>query len=411
MRKLLSIALAAFIVATPLYAQNGLPGGPGAQIPNSSGGGGGGGGSGTVTQIDTACGVSGGPITTTGTIQGAAVVRANSGTTDTILSSDCGKVVTESNAASVAVTLPQATGAFGAPFFYTQVNLGVGTVTITPTTSTINGAATLVLTTGQSADIVSDGTNYVAALGKGGSATTDASLLTSGTLAAARMPAITGGDCTSTVGTVVLNCDMPHPGYAANEYSLPGGITVDASGTNVAANTIYCTYGFMPKKVTIGTLLARIGTAGSTNLQLAVYANSSGFPGALIASTGNIANTAGSTVVSGVFAGSVTKQVGPGGTDGGRDLWWCFNNGDSTATFNVVATNSTVAAGYVRTNTLANILGSSAVTVVGKSCAGANCNGGSSTLGTWPATLAGTTWSDVMSGVMPAIGFRVVSFP
>src|SRR5262249_36468999 len=32
--------------------------------------------------------------------------------------------------------------------------------TITPTTSTINGATTLVLTTGQSAFIVSDGTNY-----------------------------------------------------------------------------------------------------------------------------------------------------------------------------------------------------------------------------------------------------------
>jgi hypothetical protein len=39
-------------------------------------------------------------------------------------------------------------------------NLGVGTVTITPTTSTINGASTLVLATNMGAFIWSDGTNY-----------------------------------------------------------------------------------------------------------------------------------------------------------------------------------------------------------------------------------------------------------
>jgi hypothetical protein len=87
-------------------------------------------------------------------------INAQTGTTYTVLSTDQAKLVTHSNAASIAVTLPQATGSFTTPFYYYTTNLGVGAVTITPTTSTINGAATLVLNTGESAIIVSDGTNY-----------------------------------------------------------------------------------------------------------------------------------------------------------------------------------------------------------------------------------------------------------
>lgn len=87
-------------------------------------------------------------------------VRAVVGTTDTILATDRGKLVTYSNGSSIAVTLPQATGGFVSPFYVSVRNLGVGTVTITPTTSTIDGAASLALTTGQSADIYSDSTNY-----------------------------------------------------------------------------------------------------------------------------------------------------------------------------------------------------------------------------------------------------------
>jgi hypothetical protein len=89
-------------------------------------------------------------------------INAQTGTTYTVLATDLGKLVSHSNAASIAVTLPQATGLFGVNWFYYTVNLGAGTVTITPTTSTINGGATLVLRTGAGAFIVSDGTNYTA---------------------------------------------------------------------------------------------------------------------------------------------------------------------------------------------------------------------------------------------------------
>jgi hypothetical protein len=93
-------------------------------------------------------------------------VRAVTGTSDTILSTDFSKMVTYSNASSIAVTLPQAGSGSPASFlsgYYLSVqNLGAGTVTITPTTSTINGAATLVLLSGQFGSIYSDGTNYSA---------------------------------------------------------------------------------------------------------------------------------------------------------------------------------------------------------------------------------------------------------
>lgn len=87
-------------------------------------------------------------------------IRAVTGTTDTVLSTDRGKLVTYSNASPIAVTLPQATGSFVSPFFFAAQNLGAGVVTITPTTSTIDGAATLTLSQNQGVQIFSDSTNY-----------------------------------------------------------------------------------------------------------------------------------------------------------------------------------------------------------------------------------------------------------
>jgi hypothetical protein len=128
-------------------------------------GAGGGGGSGTVTSVDASCGLktsSGSAITTSGTIVGSRAVNAQTGTTYTVLDGDCGKLVTTSNASSIAVTLPQAgaSSQFVAGWSAIIANIGAGTATITPTTSTINGAASLALATNQATLIVSDGTNY-----------------------------------------------------------------------------------------------------------------------------------------------------------------------------------------------------------------------------------------------------------
>src|SRR5262245_30465575 len=91
--------------------------------------------------------------------QQSPIVRSNTSTSDTIATTDYGNLVTYNNAGAVAVTLPQATGSF-ATFNVFVKNLGVGTVTITPTTSTINGAATFTVAQNKAAWIVSDGANY-----------------------------------------------------------------------------------------------------------------------------------------------------------------------------------------------------------------------------------------------------------
>lgn len=128
----------------------------------------GGSGSGTVTLVDTSCGISGGPITTTGTVTGQKLVNAQAGTAYTVLDSDCGKLVKYSNGSAVAVALPQAGAAsqFVAGWYSHHMTTGAGLVTITPTTSTIDGAASITLAANQSIGIISDGTNYFTTRGR-----------------------------------------------------------------------------------------------------------------------------------------------------------------------------------------------------------------------------------------------------
>jgi hypothetical protein len=84
--------------------------------------------------------------------------------------SDGSKLVTLSNASPVAVTLPRAGASswFLAGWSVEVQNRGAGNVTITPVTSTIDGAASLVLTQNQGARIFSDGSNYFTERGIGG---------------------------------------------------------------------------------------------------------------------------------------------------------------------------------------------------------------------------------------------------
>jgi hypothetical protein len=86
--------------------------------------------------------------------------NAQVGTTYTVLADDHGRHITTSNGSAIATTLPQATTTFGNGFEFLIENLGAGANTITPTTSTINGAATLILRTGDAYKVTSDGTNY-----------------------------------------------------------------------------------------------------------------------------------------------------------------------------------------------------------------------------------------------------------
>lgn len=93
----------------------------------------------------------------------SSTINAQTGTTYTILATDFGKVLTFANGAGIAVTLPIATTAnFPDSGCFTLVTIGAGTVTVTPTTSTINGQATKEYATSLGGRICRHGANYLA---------------------------------------------------------------------------------------------------------------------------------------------------------------------------------------------------------------------------------------------------------
>jgi hypothetical protein len=70
----------------------------------------------SAVTISGACGISApGSVSLggSGTVQLSQAVNAQTGTTYTVVSGDCGKLITTSNASAIAVTLPQATTTFG----------------------------------------------------------------------------------------------------------------------------------------------------------------------------------------------------------------------------------------------------------------------------------------------------------
>lgn len=81
-------------------------------------------------------------------------------TSYTVQASDCGKLVSFGNAQPVAVTLPQAGTDIAAGCWIQLQNMGVGAVTITPAISTIDGAASVQLTSGAGMLLISSGGQY-----------------------------------------------------------------------------------------------------------------------------------------------------------------------------------------------------------------------------------------------------------
>src|SRR6516162_208408 len=128
-------------------------------------------------------------------------VNAQAGTTYTLTTSDFGQLVTTSNAAAITFNLPQAVGSFSSFSFFTQ-NLGAGTVTLTPTTSTVCGSATKTLPQGWGAYLVSDGTNWQCVgpfnTASGGGAVTSVGLVMPGVFTVSNSPVISSGTLTAT---------------------------------------------------------------------------------------------------------------------------------------------------------------------------------------------------------------------
>jgi hypothetical protein len=182
--------------------------------------------------------------------------------------------------------------------------------------------------------------------------------------------------------------------------------SVSASAGGVALNSlIQCTPVLINEKMTLAGLSANITTLSAAgNFQLAIYSSVNGRPNTLIANTGSV--TTGATwFVTGTFAsGSGSSvQVGPGGAQGGANLWFCANRDNATVVFTPMdIVPASQSAGFrVGSVTTANLVSISAVTSGVTTAV---------TFGTW-GSLSAATWADLITRVMPVIYFQPSSIP
>lgn len=238
---------------------------------------------GTVTSLATACGLSGGPITSTGTISSNSNPNVQTGANYAFQSTDCGSIVYLNNASNQIPTIAQAGSAGFLKGYYVEAcNIGVGTQTITPATSTIGGASALVLPSGSAAspkcaNINSDGTNYVL-------------------------------DLTS------IGASSVRSPYVANNWYFPDYTQLNTGGgATVGASTVKLTPVQIKQSCHVGAIAVDIKTlSAGDNVQFALYASDvvTGLPtGSPLATTGNV-STAATGRVSGTFSSSASVTPG-----------------------------------------------------------------------------------------------------
>ncbi len=191
-----------------------------------------------------------------------------------------------------------------------------------------------------------------------------------------------------------------------------------SGGAAANASTIYCSPGIIFQKMTLAALSVSVTTVFSGgNVQLAVYTSANGRPGALVGYTGSGSTTSLGVISPTFAAGSGTNiQVGPGGSGGDSNLWFCVNRDNTTAVLLPTATTigfNSILTGFVGSATTANIF-SANNEMVAISCTGTNCNGSGSgaTFGNpWPATLTAATWTDVVGRFQPRFFYQPFSIP
>lgn len=197
-------------------------------------------------------------------------VNAQTGTAYSYVTADKGKLVTHSNAGAIAGTLPQAGASFPSGWWVDVQNRGAGTLTITPTTSTVDGAASLVLTTGQGVRLASDGVNYFTQRGKAsGIAASDVSNTPAGGVTELDVQGATNGlearKSTYHINDIIngdfriaqAGTSFAAPAHGA--YDLDGWLHGTASGAVVTvAQVAGSTPGRLARQVTITTADATV---------------------------------------------------------------------------------------------------------------------------------------------------------
>jgi hypothetical protein len=253
--------------------------------------------------LTTSPGSTGGSITTSGTLTAAHQVNAQTGTSYTVANGDQAKLVTLSNASAVAVTLPQAgqSSSFLSGWEADFANLGAGAVTITPTTSTIDGGSSIVIAKNQGVRIFSDGTNYETQRGVGGGGST-VTLFTSGG--------------TFTPGTGATTCVLVVGGGGGG-----GGGAQTASGTAGAGGgggggggAVYSCLRTADLGASVTVTVGVAGTAGSGSASTSTAGSTAGIGG--VSKFGSFLGAGGGGGGEGGPIGSVNTIGGGGGAPG-----------------------------------------------------------------------------------------------
>lgn len=175
-------------------------------------------------------------------VHGAGIpVNAQTGTSYAVLDADRGKLITLSNTSAVAATIPQA----GATSFTTGwaawlLNLNTGVVTLTPTTSTVDGQTMLVLRQYESALLVSNGTNYFST--KSNSSNASLIQFKGANVASATTMTLTAGNLFHVTGTTTVTtlnpCDTANAGRSV-VLIFDGVLTfTDGSNLKLAGNFV-----------------------------------------------------------------------------------------------------------------------------------------------------------------------------
>jgi hypothetical protein len=207
------------------------------------------------------------------TVALTATINAQTGTSYTFLSTDAAKLVTFNNASAVAVTLPQTTtSGFGSGFSLDVQDLGAGTVTITPTTSTINGSSTLTITHNNGCSITSDGTNYqvsgCTALASGGSGT----VTTTGSPAQYQTAVFSGASAITGVAPGTSGQALVSGGASANPaYSSTLADVTSVNGTTIPSSATLLTSGGALGTPSSGTLTSATGLPPGGIASVAAY--------------------------------------------------------------------------------------------------------------------------------------------
>lgn len=287
--------------------------------------------------------------------------RVNSTSTVAIASTDNGNVIEQTYSAGTwAASLPQSgTNGINPSGFQTVLwNFGSTEGTLTPTTSTINGAASAIIPPLSALQIIADaGGNYIGLpLGSPGTSTVTIGASTTSTYAFPGTGALSASGFAPT-GTACPQTGMYKP--SANTlafctsatqagYFGPGGVLVDstgmyggyfnATGSTAPANGIY-----LPSAATLGfstnsTQAGNIGSGGNLNWNFAVNATGNVTGAAIVPTGSTIPAGAGLYLPATGQLGFGTNGTQAGYIDAAQNLNW--TNGA------ILATNSVTAARY-----------------------------------------------------------------